>query len=143
MSHEPEGKCLRRTLFKSCIGGMTFASVGMVGYPLVSFLGRPVRVGMDKPVEMPLDQLAEGQAQYAQWRGQQIIILATPDGPRVYNASCPHLGCNVIWDAAKSMFHCPCHGAQFDDTGKVVSGPVSSPLKQIPFEIKDGNLVVT
>ena len=132
----------RRMACKVCIGGLAAASAAMVSYPVVSFLGQPVRVGMDKPVEVPLDKLAVGQAQYADLRGQQIIVLVTEQGPKVLNASCPHLGCNVIWNTSDSTFHCPCHGAVFDASGEVVSGPVSSPLKSLDFEIKDGKVVV-
>jgi len=134
----------RRTFCKGCIGAMTVASAGMVSFPVISFVaGRPARVGMDKPVEVPLDQLAPGQAQYEELRGQQIIVLGSAEGPRVFSASCPHLGCNVAWETSDSVFRCPCHGAVFDEYGQVISGPVSSPLRALPFEIKDGKIIVT
>ena len=133
----------RRRLCKFCIGSMTVASGAMVGYPVIAFLGQPIRVSSGKPVEVPLDQLASGQAQYAEFQGQQIIVLSTPQGPRVFSASCPHLGCNVIWETVDQVFRCPCHGAVFSSEGEVVSGPVASPLKTVPFEIKEGKLIVT
>ena len=136
---KPDG---RRTFCKVCIGGMTVASAGMVGFPVASFLGRPVRVGQDKPVEVPLDQLAEGQALFVDLRGQQVVVLTTPNGPLVLSASCPHLGCNVNWNTGDSTFHCPCHGAIFDSQGAVVSGPVSASLKKIPFQVQDGKLII-
>jgi Rieske Fe-S protein len=133
----------RRNFFKICIGGMSLASAGMVGYPIVSFMALPTKPGADKPVELALADLMPGQAQYVQFRGEQLIVLGTDEGPRVLSASCPHLGCNVIWDAADGMFRCPCHGAFFDSAGNVVKGPVSSPLKAIAFEIKDGKLIIS
>jgi cytochrome b6-f complex iron-sulfur subunit len=39
------------------------------------------------------------------------------------NAICTHLGCVVPWNVAESKFMCPCHGSQYDETGKVVRGP--------------------
>jgi len=143
MSDESAKHGGRRTFCKLCIGGLAAASAGMVAYPVASFLGRPIRVGSNKPLEIPLDALAEGQAQYVEFRGAQMIVLATHEGPRVLSASCPHLGCNVQWDAADAVFRCPCHGAVFTQTGQIISGPVSAPLKAIPFEIKDGKIVVT
>ena len=93
-------------------------------------------------MEVALSDLSPGQVQYADLRGQQIIVLSTEQGPRVLSASCPHLGCNVLWDTAESRFRCPCHGAVFDAEGGVISGPVNSPLKEVPFEVQDGTLIV-
>jgi Rieske Fe-S protein len=135
----------RRAFCRACIGGMTAASAGMVGYPIVSFLAPAERPGSNKPLEIPYGSLGAGQAQYVDFRGQQIILLVmletTPEGPqlrpRVFSASCPHLGCSVMWESANEVFRCPCHGAVFDATGKVIRGPVSAPLEKIKVEIKD------
>ena len=35
------------------------------------------------------------------------------------NAICTHLGCVVPWNAAANKFMCPCHGSQYDATGKL------------------------
>ena len=134
--------CPRRTFCKVAIGGLGAVSAGAVGFPVVSFLGRPVRLSSDKPLEVALADLAPGQAQYAELRGQQIIVLSGENGPLVVNASCPHLGCNVRWETSDSVFRCPCHGAVFDASGHVVSGPVNKDLKSVPFEVKDGTLIV-
>jgi len=39
------------------------------------------------------------------------------------SAVCTHLGCVVPWNNSENKFICPCHGSQYDDTGKVVRGP--------------------
>lgn len=133
----------RRTFCKACIGGMAVASSGAVIYPVVTFLGRPIKLGLNKPLEVPLDKLAPGQAQYGEFQGQQVIVLMTEEGPAAFSASCPHLGCNVVWEAGEAKFHCPCHGAAFSPEGKVLSGPVSSPLRKVPFEVKDGKIIIS
>jgi len=37
------------------------------------------------------------------------------------NAVCTHLGCVVPWNGNENKFMCPCHGSQYDRTGKVWS----------------------
>jgi Rieske Fe-S protein len=132
----------RRTFCKACIGGMTAMSAAMVGFPIVSFMARPEKLGAGKPLEVPLDRLSVGQAHYVDAAGIQLIVLMAEEGPEVFNASCPHLGCNVIWDAGDGTFRCPCHGAIFTAGGQVVRGPVSAPLARVPFEIRDDKLVI-
>lgn len=46
---------------------------------------------------------------------------------------CTHLGCRQKWDTAAGLFHCPCHGSEFDIRGAVMRGPASRPLPQ--FEV--------
>ncbi|MEM9540053.1 MAG: cytochrome b6-f complex iron-sulfur subunit [Cyanobacteria bacterium P01_E01_bin.42] len=53
------------------------------------------------------------------------LIISEDNSLRDYglNAICTHLGCVVPWNAAENKFKCPCHGSQYDTTGKVVRGP--------------------
>lgn len=141
-SHEPVSNG-RRRFCQVCIGSAAAITVGTVVYPIVAFLKLPMRVGESKPVEIELERLTVGQAYYADFQGQQVIVVMAEDGPRVFDASCTHLGCNVVWDIAHGNFHCPCHGAVFSGEGKVVSGPVSAPLREVPFEVKDGILIIS
>ena len=57
------------------------------------------------------------------------------------NAVCTHLGCVVPWNKAANKFMCPCHGSQYDETGKVVRGP--APLSLALAHIEDNAGVVT
>jgi len=52
------------------------------------------------------------------------------------NAVCTHLGCVVPWNSSEDKFICPCHGSQYDNTGKVVRGPA-------PLSLALANAVVT
>ena len=136
-------RCTRRTACEVCIGGMAVMSAGMVGFPIISFLSRPQSLDLNKPLEVPLERLSPGQAFYAEHRGQQLILLAGVAKPLVLSLSCPHLGCNVTYDAADAVFRCPCHGATFNAGGQVIRGPVSANLRAIPYELKDGKIVIS
>ncbi|HEY5926362.1 MAG TPA: ubiquinol-cytochrome c reductase iron-sulfur subunit [Kofleriaceae bacterium] len=57
---------------------------------------------------------------------------------------CPHLGCPVGWEAAKSQFLCPCHNSYFNPNGEVVGdGPAKRGLDPLPIEVKEGRLKLT
>lgn len=59
------------------------------------------------------------------------------------NAVCTHLGCVVPWNQAQNKFICPCHGSQYDATGKVVRGPAPLSLALAHVEDKDGKVTLT
>jgi len=44
---------------------------------------------------------------------------------------CPHLGCKVHWEEAKRRFFCPCHGGEFDPSGKATAGPPAEEGKDL------------
>jgi Rieske Fe-S protein len=55
---------------------------------------------------------------------------------RVFSATCTHLGCQVLWDASKKHFKCPCHGGVYDASGKVLDGPPPRPLTVIEARVE-------
>lgn len=55
---------------------------------------------------------------------------------------CTHLGCLVNWDSINKEFLCPCHAGRYDQTGLVISGPPSQPLKRLPLEIRGDTVYV-
>lgn len=59
------------------------------------------------------------------------------------NAICTHLGCVVPWNAAENKFKCPCHGSQYNATGKVVRGPAPRSLAIAHAATSDDKIVLT
>lgn len=59
------------------------------------------------------------------------------------NAVCTHLGCVVPWNGGENRFICPCHGSQYDNTGKVVRGPAPLSLALAHAEVTDDKVVFT
>ena len=57
------------------------------------------------------------------------------------NAVCTHLGCVVPWNASEDKFMCPCHGSQYDQTGKVVRGPAPLSLALAKADVQDDKLI--
>ena len=59
------------------------------------------------------------------------------------NAVCTHLGCVVPWNAAQNKYMCPCHGSQYDFSGKVIRGPAPLSLALAHVNEVDGKVVLT
>jgi cytochrome b6-f complex iron-sulfur subunit len=53
------------------------------------------------------------------------------------NAVCTHLGCVVPWNRAANKYICPCHGSQYDFTGKVIRGPAPLSLALAHLDLPD------
>tara|TARA_B100001287_G_scaffold17695_1_gene13157 strand:- start:61 stop:780 length:720 start_codon:yes stop_codon:yes gene_type:complete len=59
------------------------------------------------------------------------------------NAVCTHLGCVVPWNAVANKFMCPCHGSQYDETGKVIRGPAPKSLALAKTNIIDNKIILS
>lgn len=60
--------------------------------------------------------------------GDSVIVARTPDGLIANSAICTHKGCEVGYSLKERLYICPCHKANYDETGKVVRGPAKLPL---------------
>jgi thiosulfate dehydrogenase [quinone] large subunit len=55
-----------------------------------------------------------------------------------FSATCSHQGCPVSY--VGPGFRCPCHGATYDQNGKVTGGPAPAPLTRIPVTVVNGQV---
>lgn len=61
------------------------------------------------------------------------------------SSTCPHLGCQVHWEAQNNRFFCPCHNGAFDPTGKAIAGPpadAGQSLLRFPIKVENGLLFI-
>jgi Rieske Fe-S protein len=75
-------------------------------------------------------------------RRTRVFIVASPEGPVVFSATCSHLGCLVNYHKEKREFICPCHGGRYDLSGKNIAGPPPAPLTRLPIKVQAGKLFV-
>lgn len=60
----------------------------------------------------------------------------------VLTAVCPHLGCEIPWDASRKEFFCPCHGSVFAPDGTRIAGPTPRSMDSLPMTTQNGHLMV-
>lgn len=59
------------------------------------------------------------------------------------SAVCTHEGCIVNFDKGLDIFHCPCHGAEFDGkTGAKTRGPARRDLEKIAVQVSGNDIYV-
>ena len=63
------------------------------------------------------------------------VYVTLPGGQEAISLTCTHQGCTVQ-KQNDGQFHCPCHGAVFDGSGRVVSGPAQRDLPRFKVVAK-------
>jgi len=116
------------------------------------------------PIEVDLTPIAEGQAIKVFWRGnpvdvshrtkkeieeaQTVDVKTLPDPQSdadrikkghdqwlVLVGICTHLGCiPIAHQGDYDGFFCPCHGSQYDTSGRIRRGPAPANLAVPPYE---------
>ncbi len=76
------------------------------------------------------------------YRERKLIVSCPAEGRYVaFSAQCTHAGC-VLDKIVEGEGNCPCHGSRFDvTTGKVLRGPATDPLPEVPVKVEAGKLV--
>ena len=97
------------------------------------------------------DELAKGDSQvFKAPTGEPINITRQGSAGDVsdfiaLSSTCPHLGCQVHWEAHNTRFFCPCHNGVFDPSGVATEGPpadAGQSLPQYPLKIAGGLLFI-
>lgn len=96
-----------------------------VGYTAYNFIAQRVRI----PTEAAED-IREGCGGIVTYNGETVGVYKDEKG-EIYAVStkCPHLGCELKWDADELSWDCPCHGSRFDYKGNLLNSPAIKELK--------------
>ena len=68
------------------------------------------------------------------YRAGETSVLA-------FSRNCTHQGCTV-GEFQNGVSSCPCHGSQFDTTGKMVKGPAQASIKQYPATVSGSTVTI-
>lgn len=144
----------------------TFGAVGAacVAYPFIKSMSPSADVKAQATTDVDLSVLAEGEGKVVMWRGKPVFVkhrtpqeikearsvdvseLIDPqtDAERVKNEKylvvvgvCTHLGCVPMSGGKHDGWLCPCHGSQFDGSGRVRRGPAPTNLEVPPYTFLD------
>jgi menaquinol-cytochrome c reductase iron-sulfur subunit len=59
------------------------------------------------------------------------------DEVEAFNASCPHAGCFVAFQADRDVYQCPCHDSAFNIAGECKYGPSPRDLDSLKTETRE------
>ena len=149
----PSGRA-RRQILKAAFGTLVVAAAGYFGWLKLFTDPKQQIAASDKntgETHASTNLIAVGNAvklmqsstpSLVMVDGQQAFVEFTGGAPTVLNATCPHQGCNVVWQADGGKFVCPCHNSQFARDGSLLQGPSKQPLALIPSLVKNGIVYV-
>jgi Rieske Fe-S protein len=74
--------------------------------------------------------------------GYPNVLFKRSDGTlAAYSLLCTHVCCECSYIASSNVFYCPCHGSEFDLSGRVLRGPAAYPLPSISLTVdSSGNV---
>lgn len=130
---------MKRRSFLEVLGGV-LAAVAMLRPRALRAAPRQLAFRLDG-----VPQLATvGGSAIVTLKGHRVLVVRTAVAAVLaFNPVCTHKQCEVAYEARSTTFRCPCHGSVYDQAGKVLSGPASSPLGTYPAALVDGRVVVT
>lgn len=71
-----------------------------------------------------VSHIRKGCGGIVEYNGKKAGVYKTEEGETfVVSTKCPHLGCELKWNADELTWDCPCHGSRFDYKGKLLDNP--------------------
>lgn len=173
MAHTETTQTTRRDFLYIATGAVGAVGVAGMVWPFVAQLQPDKSVLALSTTEVDLSPIQEGQIITTQWRGKPIFIFnrapkdvelarAVPlnslidpqaDQDRVKKGHdnwlvvigiCTHLGCVPIGHQGNyDGWFCPCHGSQYDSSGRVRVGPAPLNLAVPPYTfVSDSKITI-
>jgi len=148
----------RREFVKAVLALLSSIMGAVIGIPAISYLISPAVKVQKKEAWIPLGPLENypiGQPTLFNFTRTTIngwertvnsygvfVVRYSEDQLKAFSNVCTHLSCRVNWKEDQQEYVCPCHDAQFDINGQVLSGPPPEPLHTYETKIEDGNLFI-
>lgn len=72
----------------------------------------------------------------------RIWVRKDPGEIFVIKAVCTHLGCTPDWMPQQNIFHCPCHGSEYDIDGINFAGPAPRPMDRCFLQLQPNGTIL-
>jgi cytochrome b6-f complex iron-sulfur subunit len=116
-------------------GGPSAASLPQVtGTPS----GQSITVTIDGTALAPVGSLALVRSSI----GDVLVARTGAETFSAVSSACTHQSCEITAYSGQ-VFVCPCHGSQFDASGRVLAGPAVTSLRQYTTQFANGVLTIT
>ncbi len=133
----------RREFLRLLLSVLGLTAAGSFVYPMVRFLAPATGSTEAKQLTLKKSEIPLGDAKEIAYGGTPVMIINRPDkGFIALSRVCTHLGCLVDYNKAQNRIICPCHGAQFDLEGNVLSGPPPKPLPKVLVKVEGDSIVI-
>lgn len=158
----------KRAMLVQATTAFGVAGAACVAYPFIKTLSPSRDVKAQATLDVKLAEIAEGSAKTYLWQGKPVFVwhrnaeqikraqegdaTATMDPAKdadrvkkpewlVVMGVCTHLGCVPMGGGEFGGWRCPCHGSQFDDSGRVRHGPAGKNLEVPPYAFLDDETI--
>lgn len=74
--------------------------------------------------------------------GDVLVARTSGDAFTALSSICTHESCQITGHSGQ-VFVCPCHGSQFDASGRVLTGPARTALRAYTTQFASGVLTIT
>lgn len=75
-------------------------------------------------------------------QSNRIWVRKDPGEIFVIKAVCTHLGCTPDWMPQQNIFHCPCHGSEYDIDGINFAGPAPRPMDRCWLQLQPNGTIL-
>jgi len=118
-------------------------SCGAIYYATSSITSNRIIVARSEFIKIKKEKRTERKFVMVRPSFSEFPICLVKQGKDQYSASlleCTHNGCEL--GVGGEIFVCPCHGAEFSNNGKLLSGPAEEDLKTFRTETDNENIYI-
>jgi cytochrome b6-f complex iron-sulfur subunit len=116
-------------------GGVSAASLPQV---TGAASGGSITVSVDGTALAPVGSLALVRSSI----GDVLVARTGTETFSAVSSACTHQACEITAYSGQA-FVCPCHGSQFDASGRVLAGPARTSLRQYTTQFASGVLTIS